>query len=117
MTDARGPVAGYLAENSGSRDTTRGRAVVKTNLFELLGRPVEAVASNRGTLITDSPETYDDAGVLPTIADSGGMITKAVETHDDDSMLPAIENCGTLITRSNLETDEPPRVPRRWFAP
>ncbi len=77
---------------------------MKANLFELLGRPVGIAASGRGTLVTSSPETYDDEGVLPTIADCGTMVTFTTETYDDDSLLPSIEDCGTMITRSNLET-------------
>ena len=65
--------------------------MVKVNLFELLGRPVEAAASDRGTLVTASPETYDDAGVLPSIEDCGTLITRSnLETYDDDSVLPSM---------------------------
>ena len=64
------------------------RAVHKTNLFELLGRPVAAAASDPGIRLTASPETYDDAGLLPAIADGGTLITRSNhETYDDDSVL------------------------------
>ncbi len=62
----------------------------KTNLFELLGRPVAAAASDHGTFVTANPdETYDDDFVLPSIADCGTLITRSnLETYDDDSVLP-----------------------------
>ena len=61
----------------------------RTNLFELLGRPVERTASDLGTSETRTPETYEDAGVLPSIEDCGTTVTRADwETYDDDSLLP-----------------------------
>ena len=96
---------GIWSEYSSGNDTTGEGAVRRTNLFELLGRPVAAVASDRGTLYTDSPETYDDAGMLPSIADCGTFVTTtAVETFDDDFVLPSVADCGTLHTRDAMET-------------
>ena len=77
--------SGYALSNGPAGE----RAVRRTNLFELLGRPVAAVASDSGARVTASPETYDDAGLLPWIADCGTLETRAaVETYDDDSVLP-----------------------------
>ena len=89
-----------------SNDATGERAVRRTNLFELLGRPVAAVASDRGTLVTAMPtETHDDAGLLPSIADCGTLHTRsAVETYDDDSVLPSVADFGTYISRADWET-------------
>ena len=73
----------------------------RTNLFELLGRPVAASPSDRGTLVTDSPETHDDTGLLPSVTDCGTLVTATpVETYDDDSVLPSLAECGTVITRA-----------------
>ncbi|MDE0269297.1 MAG: hypothetical protein OXI96_09770 [Acidimicrobiaceae bacterium] len=78
-----------------------------TNLFELLGRPVEAVVSDSGTSLTFiSAETYDDDSLLPTIEDCGTMVTRAAETYDDDSLLPTIEDCGTMFMGSDWETHD-----------
>ena len=90
---------------SPSYDTTGERAVGRTNLFELLGRPVAAAVSDHGTFVTASPdETYDDDSVLPSIEDLGTAMTRTVETYDDDSMFPSAAESGTLVTRSNFET-------------
>ncbi|MCQ3810810.1 MAG: hypothetical protein KTV68_09685 [Acidimicrobiia bacterium] len=65
--------------------------MTKANLFELLGRPVDVVAPDRGTFLTASPETYDDDSLLPSIEDCGTMITRSnLETYDDDSVLPSM---------------------------
>ena len=73
----------------------------KTNLFELLGRPVAVSPTDRGTLVTDSPETYDDSGLLPSVTDCGSVLTATpVETYDDDAALPSPADCGTLITKA-----------------
>ena len=75
--------------------------MARTNLFELLGRPVGAAPTGRGTLVTDSPETYDDSGVLPSVMDCGSVLTATpVETYDDDAVLPSLAECGTAITRA-----------------
>lgn len=77
----------------------------RTNLFELLGRPVAAAVPDHGTFVTANPaETYDDDSVLSSTEDLGTVMTRAVETYDDDSMLPSVAESGTLVTRSNLET-------------
>ncbi|WP_419910046.1 hypothetical protein [Candidatus Poriferisodalis sp.] len=61
----------------------------KANLFELLGRPVSDTARDEGTLVTDSPETYDDNGQLPSVLDRSTSITRVTgETYDDDGLLP-----------------------------
>jgi len=79
--------------------------VGRTNLFELLGRPVAATVSDHGTFVTASPdETFDDDPVLSSIEDLGTAMTRAVETYDDNSTLPSVADSGTLVTRSNLET-------------
>lgn len=60
-----------------------------TSLFELLGHAVLGLTSDQGTYYTDSPETYDDAGLLPGIEECGTRFTRAdFETYDDDSLLP-----------------------------
>jgi hypothetical protein len=69
-----------------------------------LGRPVANVASASGILVSASPNTYDDAGVLPPLADVGTAITRAVETYDDSSVFKSVTEHGTLVTRSNTET-------------
>ena len=73
----------------------------RTNLFELLGHPVATAPSDLGTLVTDSPETYDDAGLLPSVTDCGTFLTATpVETYDDDAALPSLADCGTQFTRT-----------------
>ncbi len=73
----------------------------RTNLFELLGRPVATAPTDRGTLFTDSPETYDDSGMLPSVADCGTVLTATpVETYEDDAALPSVADCGTVITKA-----------------
>ena len=74
----------------------------KTSLFELLGQPVAAAPSDLGTRFTASPETYDDAGVLPSVADCGTLVTATpTETYDDDAgVLASLAECGTMITRA-----------------
>ena len=77
----------------------------RTNLFELLGRPVAAAGSDSGTQYTASPETFDDAGLLPSIADCGTLHTRdAMETYDDDSMLPSVADYGTVNSRADWAT-------------
>ena len=77
----------------------------KTNLYELLGRPVPDAAPDSGTYMTATPETFDDDSQMPSITDYGTIITKAgMETFDDDSQMPSITDCGTVHTRSSLET-------------
>ena len=77
----------------------------RTNLFELLGRAVAIASPDRGTLVTDSPETYDDAGLLPSVTDCGTVLTAAPgETYDDNSMLPSLADLGTSLTRQDRET-------------
>lgn len=59
----------------------------RTSLFELLGRAVPGLVSDQGTYYTDSPETYDDAGLLPGIEEYGTSFTRAdFETYDDDAL-------------------------------
>ena len=61
----------------------------RISLFELLGQPVSTLSPETGTTFTRSPETYDDAGLLPSIADYGTRLTTADwETYDDDALLP-----------------------------
>ncbi|WP_419921981.1 hypothetical protein [Candidatus Poriferisodalis sp.] len=61
----------------------------KANLFDLLGRPVSETSLGAGTLVTDSPETYDDNGLLPSVMDHSTSITRVTgETYDDDGLLP-----------------------------
>ena len=61
----------------------------RISLFELLGHPVPGVSPGSGTNYTDSPETYDDTGLLPSIGDYGTRLTRADwETYDDDALLP-----------------------------
>lgn len=61
----------------------------RTSLFELLGHAVPGLASDHGTYYTDSPETYDDAGLLPGLQEYGTRFTRGdFETYDDDSLLP-----------------------------
>lgn len=76
----------------------------KANLYELLGRPVATAASDRGTVVTDSRETYDDAGLLPSTSDCGTTLTTAAETYASDSVLSSVAELGTVFTRSNWET-------------
>ncbi len=77
----------------------------RTNLFELLGRPVVAALSDQGTLVTASPgETYDDDSALPSIEDLGTATTRAGETYGGGSVVPSAAESGTLVTRSGLET-------------
>lgn len=62
----------------------------KVNLFDLLGRPA-AQAPSDGTYITCTPETLDDDGLLPSIADVGTYNTRSGgETYDDDAVLPLL---------------------------
>lgn len=80
--------------------------MVKTSLFDLLGRPVEEFGSEGGTSQTFAPsETYDDDGLLPSIADVSTSVTKVnAETVDDDGLLPSIADLGTVYTRVEPET-------------
>lgn len=73
----------------------------RTNLFELLGQPVATAPSDRGTSFTDSPETYDDAGLLPSVTDCGTLVTATpTETYDDAGVLASLAECGTMITKA-----------------
>lgn len=83
-------------------------AVVKTSLFDLLGRPVEGISSDSGTSQTFAPsETYDDDGLLPSMATVGTSVTKVdAETVDDDGLLPSIADFGTSITGVGPETHD-----------
>ena len=76
----------------------------RTNLFELLGRPVAVTSPDRGTLVTDSPETYDDAGLLPSVTDCGTLLTAAPGETYDDAALPSLVDLGTSLTRQDAET-------------
>lgn len=64
--------------------------MAKTSLFELLGRPAAANSLGGGTSQTFAPsETYDDDGLLPSVADLSTRITRVEsETYDDDGLLP-----------------------------
>lgn len=59
----------------------------KTNLFDLLGKPVADNRSDLGTVETFARETHDDDTLLPSIMDCGTIDTRAVETFDDDTLL------------------------------
>ena len=84
----------------------------RTNLFELLGQPIAVASPDRGTLVTDSPETYDDAGLLPSVTDCGTLLTATPEeTYDDDAALPSLVDLGTSITRHNAETYDDSTLP------
>lgn len=79
----------------------------KTNLFELLGSPVQHISPHNGTVITAAPagETYDDDDFVHSIADYGTYNTKqSYETYDDDGILPSVEDIGTTQTRRDHET-------------
>lgn len=80
--------------------------MVKTSLFELLGRPVEGAVAHGGTKQTFAPsETYDDDGLLPSIVDMSTSVTRVTaETADDDGFLPSIADLGTAYTREEPET-------------
>ena len=76
----------------------------RTNLFELLGRPVAIASPDLGTLLTDSPETYDDAGLLPSVTDCGTLLTATPGETYDDAALPSLAGLGTPFTRQDGET-------------
>ena len=59
----------------------------RTNLFDLLGKPVADNSSDLGTVETFTRETFDDDTLLPSIIDCGTIDTRAVETFDDDDTL------------------------------
>lgn len=82
--------------------------MVKSNLFELLGQPVTEVRPDAGTSRTLAPaETYDDDGLLPSMATVGTSVTKVdAETVDDDGLLPSIADFGTSITGVGPETHD-----------
>ena len=80
--------------------------MAKTSLFDLLGRPVEVTGSEGGTSQTFAPsETYDDDGLLPSIADVGTSVTRVeAKTTDDDGLLPSVADLGTSFTGVDPET-------------
>lgn len=88
------------------RLSAREDVVAKSNLFELLGQPVTEIRPDAGTSRTLAPaETYDDDGLLPSMADVGTSVTKVeAETADDDGLLPSIADFATSITRVESET-------------
>ena len=59
----------------------------KRSLFELLGRPVAAANSDRGTPITLTDETYDDDGLLLLMENVGITIVRSGSTADPNRPL------------------------------
>lgn len=82
--------------------------MAKASLFELLGRPVARTQPDSGTRLTLAPtETFDDDGLLPSIASVGTLTTRVeAETFDDDGLLPSIADFGTSITGVGPETHD-----------